>query len=390
MLRLQGSLAILARLILMGEPIEVHVFGAKIGESIAVRLPGGLWGVVDTYTPTINQPDTNPLIKFLTERMVRHLGFLCLTHPHDDHYRGMSYLLETYRPDRVWLFGSATHRQLYSKVASVLKAAAKSRHVDDGDSENTDELVRILDRIQNDWSDENRTPRLEVCRLQLKSPLLELPGKPPVFITALGASGGRAMKYENTLVRCFTPNLECLAEELPRVNHNMISAGLLIEYGQARIVLGGDIESEAWTETMQNLPSERLNSNLVKVSHHGSRTGYCDGLWKQFSPKGTAVAVITPYSKQGLPSLEGLNHISENAGITLTTSISATSLATNWDKIALDTRFQGISADAMVTLRALFPKATHQSDRLEGMCSLMVAEDGSIEHTLSGEAQKLS
>lgn len=373
----------------MSEPIEVHVFGAKIGEGIAVKLPGEVWGVVDNYTPTLDRPESNPVVRFLKERGITRLSFLCLTHPHDDHYRGMSYLLEAYQPDRVWLFGSSTHKHLYSKVAEVLKAAAESKNVDAGDSENADELVRILDRIQADWADAKRSPRLDVRRLQLEMPLLELNSTPPVRITALGASGGRALEYEGTLVKCFTSDGQCLVDELPRVNHNMISGGLLIEYGQARIVLGGDIDTQAWQETMRTIPSERLNSSLVKASHHGSATGYCAGLWQQFSPGRAAIAVITPYSKQGLPSAEGLEHISDHARSTLTTSVRAAALATDWGDSALDTRFQGVSADALVTLRALFPKAARPSDRLEGVCSFVVAQDGSMTHTLAGEAGRL-
>lgn len=329
------------------------------------------------------------MVRFLKERGITRLTFLCLTHPHDDHYRGMSYLLEAYRPDRVWLFGSSTHKHLYSKVAEVLKAAAESKHVDAGDSENADELVRILDRIQADWADAKRSPRLDVRRLQLEMPLLELNSTPPVRITALGASGGRALEYEGTLAKCFTFDGQCLVDELPRVNHNMISGGLLIEYGQARIVLGGDIDTQAWQETMRTIPSQRLNSSLVKASHHGSATGYCAGLWQQFSPGRAAIAVITPYSKQGLPSAEGLEHISDHARSTLTTSVRAAALATDWGDSALDTRFQGVSADALVTLHALFPKAARPSDRLEGVCSFVVAQDGSMTHTLAGEAGKL-
>ena len=373
----------------MSEPIEVHVFGAKIGESIVLRWPGQVWGVVDNYTPTLKRPESNPVVGFLKERGVTHLEFLCLTHPHDDHYKGMSHLLEAYRPDRVWLFGSSTHRHLYSKVAEVLQAAAESKHMDADTSENVDELVRILDHIQADYADSDRVPRLDVRRLQLGLPLLECNSIPPVRITALGASGGRTLEYENTLVKCFTADGRCLVEELPRVNHNMISGGVLIEYGKARIILGGDIDTEAWQETLRTMPPERLNSSLVKASHHGSVTGYCPGLWQRFSPGRTAIAVITPYSKQGLPSAEGLAHISHHAQSTLSASVRASALATDWDDNALDTRFQGVSADALVTLRALFPKAARPSDRFEGRCSFVVAEDGSVTQTSIGEAGRL-
>ena len=374
----------------MSDPIEVHVFGAKKGESIVVRLPGDKWGVVDNYTPTLSRPESNPTLRFLQERGVRRLSFLCLTHPHADHYRSMSHLLEAFHPDRLWVFGGLSHRQLYAMVAGVLQAGVESKTVDSGDSENVDELIRFFDTIQLEYTDVTRTPRLEVLRLQLKMTLLELDSVPPVRVTSLGASGGRALEYETTLKSCFDSEGGFLAERLPNANHNMISGGLLIEYGKARIVLGGDIDKEAWAETLRQLPSQRLNSGLVKVSHHGSITGYCDGLWQTLSPARATVAVITPYPSQRLPSAEGLAHISGHARLTLSASVGAAALATDWDNRALDTTFQGVSADALVTLRALFPKASSPSDRLEGVCSFLVGDDGSVTHTNTGDAGRLS
>jgi beta-lactamase superfamily II metal-dependent hydrolase len=373
----------------MSEPIEVHVFGAKKGESIVVRLPGDVWGVVDNYTPTLSRPESNPTLRFLLERGVKRLSFLCLTHPHDDHYKGMSHLLETFRPDKVWLFGSMTHRTLYSMVAEVLRAGAESGTVDIGDSEKVDELVRIFDLIEAEYEDAQRQPRFEVLRLQLGMPLLTLTSSPAVRVVSIGASGGRILRYERTLAKCFDSNGEFLAKELPGVNHNMVSGGLLVEYGQARIVLGGDIDAEAWEETVRSVPPEHLASALVKVSHHGSTSGYCNGLWKILSPGRLAVAVITPYASQGLPSAEGLAHISGEAKTTFCTSIKSAADAIDWNESALEIGFKGLSADALLTLRAVFPKAARPSDRLEGMCSFFITEEGNVTHDFTGEAGRL-
>jgi hypothetical protein len=320
---------------------------------------------------------------------VKRLSFLCLTHPHDDHYKGMSHLLETFRPDKVWLFGSMTHRRLCAMVAEVLQAGAESASVDVGDSEKVDELVRIFDLIEAEYEDAQRQPRFDVVRLQLGMPLLDLTSSPAVRVVSIGASGGRILCYERTLAKCFDSDGEFLAKELPSVNHNMVSGGLLVEYGQARIVLGGDIDTEAWEETVRNFPPERLASALVKVSHHGSTTGYCNGLWEILSPGRLAVAVITPYSSQGLPSAEGLAHISGEAKTTLCPSIKAAAEANEWDDSALDTGFKGLSVDALLTLRAVFPKASRPSDRLEGICSFFITEDGNVTHAFTGEAGRL-
>lgn len=369
----------------MSEPIEVHVLGARKGESIIIRLPGHLWGVVDNYTPNLKQPDTNPTLRLLNRLGVTRLAFLCLTHPHEDHYRGMSYLLERFSPDRVWIFGSMTHRYLYQKIAEIFKAGAVSKNVAEEDHENADELVKIFDLIQSQYEDRRRHPQIDIRRLQLGQSLLELPSSPSVRVVAIGASGGRAIQYESTLTACFDARTGFLASRLPTINHNIISGGLLIEYGQARIVLGGDIDGASWAETITQLNPSRLSSNLVKVSHHGSTTGYCDGLWQVLSPKGGATAAITPYSSQGLPSPEGLAHISQQAKLTLTASRGGAALANDWHDKANDTIFQGLSGEALLMLRSLFPKATTPSSRMEGICSFRIFEDGSIQNSFEGE-----
>jgi hypothetical protein len=70
--------------------------------------------------------------------------------------------------------------------------------------------------------------------------------------------------------------------------------------------------------------------------------------------------------------------------------VGATALATDWNNKALDTSFQGVSADALVTLRAVFPKASSPAQRLEGRCSFVVGDDGRIDYTEFGEAGRLA
>jgi beta-lactamase superfamily II metal-dependent hydrolase len=371
----------------MIEPIEVHVFGGKMGESIAVRLPGDLWGVVDNYTPKLDDPQTNPTLRFLQDRKVNRLCFICLTHPHLDHYRGMAYLLERFCPERIWVFGAMTHRDLCEKVAAILRLKADSTRITADDDEAAGELVRILDLIRDRYETAVIADRPDVRRLELGQQLLELRTDPPVTIDAIGVSGGQLMLYERSLQSCFDAGDNFLAERVPNVNHNRISGGLLIEYGTARIVLGADIEEEGWEETLKVFgDGGRLGSVLVKVSHHGSTNGYCEGLWQQLSPGKAAVAVITPYVSQDLPSPAGLSHVSNHARQTFVTSLSAVALATDWLREGSDTDLPAISFDVLVALRSLFPKSSRPSDRLEGRCSFLVHQDGAISHEEDGEA----
>jgi hypothetical protein len=103
-----------------------------------------------------------------------------------------------------------------------------------------------------------------------------------------------------------------------RVNHNRVSGALVVEYGQTRVILGADMESEAWAAVLREIDSGAeyalpLGCHLLKVSHHGSMTGHCAGLYerrfrrRQHKP----LAVLTPFNrhKNPLPNNAGLNHL---------------------------------------------------------------------------------
>ncbi len=88
----------------VGSPLVLRVFGGRKGETIVVRLPDGTYGVVDCYASSLADPRSNPAYRILDEEGVRSLRFLGLTHPHDDHYRGMSHLLHDFAIAAFWTF----------------------------------------------------------------------------------------------------------------------------------------------------------------------------------------------------------------------------------------------------------------------------------------------
>ena len=100
--------------------LAVHVLGAGKGESIVLQLSDGRWGVVDCFAPSSTNAETNPVLRFLRERDVRELEFLCLTHPHDDHYKGMSHLLEAFDVKYFWPVAGLSEKQFLGSVLAWL------------------------------------------------------------------------------------------------------------------------------------------------------------------------------------------------------------------------------------------------------------------------------
>jgi beta-lactamase superfamily II metal-dependent hydrolase len=343
------------------EPIEITVFGGRIGESIVIRLPGDKWGVVDNYTPVLSEPTSNPTLRYLDRHGVERLLFLCLTHPHHDHYRGMSHLLRRFDPDNIWVFDALDHKRL-AMLASLVKAKGKMSHIA-VEKEISDDFEDLMGLIHQKARDKNRTPRVDIKRMARELPLLKLKANPELTITALAVSGSLALQYEESLSRCFNVD-GALKKRIAGVNHNLVSGGLLIEYGSARVILGGDMEKESWTEALKCFGAEnRIVSNVFKVSHHGSANGYCEGLWAAASPNRSCIAVVTPYASQGLPSAEGFQHVQQHAKKVLVASASGATTE--------PTTFSGLSADALLAVQGLFPTST--SSRLEGYWSLSVS-----------------
>src|SRR5580658_10809261 len=105
----------------MAEPLQVHVFGGAIGECIVLGLPGARWAVIDVYLADLANPIGSPVIRFLEEKGIRELEFLCLTHPHGDHVRGVGHLIKNYRIRRFLGFGAALPAESYNRIVKVLK-----------------------------------------------------------------------------------------------------------------------------------------------------------------------------------------------------------------------------------------------------------------------------
>ena len=99
--------------------------------------------------------------------------------------------------------------------------------------------------------------------------------------------------------------------------------GLLVVFGRTSLILGGDVEKAGWADVLAEFGSARLSGVAIKVSHHGSTNGYCDGLWKVFSRDGPPLAVVTSHSRHGLPQRQALEHIREFADKIVTPFVPA-------------------------------------------------------------------
>lgn len=287
-------------------PLKIYIFGSTKGESIVLHLPNGRWGVVDSFASSLNDPRTNPAYRLLKQQNVTEIEFLCLTHPHDDHFRGMSQLLKGFTVRQFWAFMGPDPQDIaLLKTYFLAEATQTDRAIL---RESAAELISIFElaeqcpiRPQTVISRRSMYPVPRDTRFQVE-------------IQGIAPTDDRAKSYKTSLMHSLFRN-PAAVQAMPHAKHNMISVGLRITFGQARIILGGDVETEAWDTILQEHPPEDLVTHFVKISHHGSTTGYCLGLWEALSNNGSSppVAALTPYKRFKLPDPVALNHIQKHA-----------------------------------------------------------------------------
>ena len=264
---------------------SIHVLNVGHGDSIILELPDNNWGVVDCFKTSAEiEP---PALNFLKARNVTKLKFVCLTHPHYDHYHGMLDILEYFSSgereiEYFWDFGidkkklkyfknrfgsEKEYREFLSLYKFILKKVTEDKRI----------RYRILGL---------KTDCLDVGSLKLKS---------------YAPISSDVLRYFEKWGKDKT------------IDENLLSIVLVITYGDTNIVLGADTKS--WQEILKNWREDcrqakrKYKFDFVKVSHHGSREGNDDGLWKSFAVRGKSVAVISTGCKYGSPHKETITSI---------------------------------------------------------------------------------
>lgn len=361
--------------------LEVHIFGAGQGESVVLRLPGNQWGVIDCFAQEIDDCGTNPSLQFLKNQGVETLDFLCMTHPHRDHVRGMSQFLREFEIRSFWRPVSMSQQRLEWILKTIhgenwLPEEPKA-------TEDVEELFLVFSMLKGKNPDllKGRPPKTE---LGTTKTLLSSQEHSPVKIWALAPSASQADRYENSLARNFGEDRKYRRPgKNDRPDHNISSMALLVEFGETRLVLGGDVLKSGWDDVMTNFDAAPLSAQLVKVSHHGSAGAYCPGLWEAFSDGTKPISVITPYRNSGLPREKGLEHIQKFSDRIVVPCIDAI------HPESVPAGRGGINVQSSLLLRQQL-KATQAGPFRTGRCGFVFDDKGTcIEESTSGPAGEI-
>lgn len=265
-----------------GEPIRVWALPVGDGDSIVLRLPGGLWGVVDSNnTPESLESRCPPALTLLRSEMnpcCERLGFVCLTHYHEDHYSGLLDVVRAARASdgqRGYFFHNGfewceRYPQVgWPEIAEIRGISA--------------ELNSCRDSLQ-DWDAVSIGKELKLTDEVVMHFLSPTPRRRRALLSTL-LNAARKRKFSSK-------------------PFNIIGIAFYLAYGQARLLFADDIETATWREIQERY--EALTPCWVKVSHHGAASGNPKWLWPWLSVK------MRKSQMHAVVSADGTNHPSKD------------------------------------------------------------------------------
>ncbi len=261
---------------------KLHVFvaGPGEGEGIAVALPESGWVIVDGC---VSSREGKPLLAILDRwrRVDERVVAFVLTHPHEDHAKGVVELLERFPPTHIAITRPLLPRDTGSPAtATALLARRVNAALAAVELTLRERGARLIDL-------------LESATLPLGSPRVA------VRVRAPHEAAVRAFFREPGVARRV------------REAANDISGVLEVTFGDTRVVLAGDLP-RFHTGTTKRVPAgwDRVLSArpqlgqhaMLKVPHHGSEAAFHPELMTSGGRERRAWCV-TPFSRCGLPSV---------------------------------------------------------------------------------------
>ena len=247
------------------ETLRTTLLDVGQGSSTLIELPDGRTVLVDGggYESDRFNVGEALIAPFLWQKRLWRLDTLVVTHPHKDHYNGLPFVFDRFRPGRVIVNGDSGEEPAYARF-----------------------LARVRER-----------------------------GTP----VQLARTGDMLMKGENLTLTC--AGMHGLLDEGMHWSTNDRSMVLHLRYGQRSLLLPADISVAA--EDRLVATGRDLHSDLLVAPHHGSATSAGPALMRAVSP--AVVAVSVSRARRGtLPAPEHLQAWRAQGRMVVTTADQGT------------------------------------------------------------------
>ena len=238
--------------------LKVTFVNVGQGDAIYIELPGGKNALID------GGPTGGTIDAFLKSKGVTKIDYVALTHPHSDHYRGLKKVFTSYQVDNYY--------------------DTKAENVDAAGDNNLRELAAAEPG----------------CTTHYPKPGDILNWDPKVTIKVFNACWQPVQMHEND-------------------ETNNCSLVMRLYYNGNGVLLTGDANSDTEAEMLSHF-SSGLQSNILKVGHHGARTSSTDAFLARVRPE-YAVISVGVGNKYGHPHQEALDRLrNSGAKVYLTTA----------------------------------------------------------------------
>lgn len=220
------------------------------GETTIVTFPDNSIGIIDAH-PSSNGNRPN-ILSLIQDKTIR---FICLTHPHDDHYLDLPAVFSQNPPLEFWhtipdvkaFFYSLGQYNEFNAQTDSLMAKLLTRRAEP--------LINIFFKCKQDKIEQlNLTDKLapiDICNVK---------------ITILAPQNSTISNYKYELAN----HANNRRKDMP--DPNDISAALAFEYAGKTFIHGGDVLAKQWHGIISRAQNQNFPAaSIFKVPHHGAK-----------------------------------------------------------------------------------------------------------------------
>lgn len=230
--------------------LEVYCLDVGQGDAMVINIPGGKTVLIDTgNSANSGSKAENTILPFLLKQRIKLIDYLIITHFDGDHSAGAEYLIKKGFVKNLII---SKHYDVTQNYAQKTIEAAKEKN------------IRIF------WAKNKDSLQFDDLELEFIAPL------------------------ENVVFE----------------NRNNNSIAFKLNYKDFEMLFTGDLEEEAESAVLKSLDEKNLNSDILKVAHHGSVTSSIESIIKSVIPKEAVISVGN--NNYGHPNKKVLRRLENN------------------------------------------------------------------------------